>query len=225
MYSSLPLDWSEQLCEYINSSPFTKLQTRVQTAYQNQPPNVYPPLHEVYSAFHLTPFDQVKVVLLGQDPYHGLHQAHGLSFSVKPPTKIPPSLRNMFKELQSDLGVQVPPHGNLTSWAQQGVLLLNTVLTVYQSQAHSHKNWGWEVFTDCVIRQVSTHCEHVVFLLWGTPAQKKAKLIDHNKHTLICSVHPSPLSAYRGFFGSCPFSRTNQALQENGQTPIEWTLS
>ena len=143
---------------------------------------------------------------------------------MKPPTKVPPSLRNIYKELHSDLGIEPVKHGDLTHWARQGVLLLNTALTVYQSQAHSHKKWGWSKVTDAVIQCVSENCDHVVFLLWGSPAQKKVKLIDESKHTLLCSVHPSPLSAHRGFFGSAPFSQVNHALDKHGQDEIQWAL-
>lgn len=184
--------------------------------------SVFPPSSEVLSAFTLTPFDQVKVVILGQDPYHDDGQAHGLSFSVGPDVAIPPSLRNIYKELASDLGIDPPSHGNLVKWAQQGVMLLNTVLTVRAHQAHSHRKRGWERFTDAAITALSQHRDHVVFVLWGKPAQKKKKLIDARKHTVLQANHPSPLSARKGFFGSKPFSAVNAALAAHDQAPIDW---
>ena len=224
MYNILPSAWSDSLRVFLPSSSLDVLQNRLDLAYQESKVAICPAQDEVYTAFYLTPLSQVKVVLLGQDPYHGPNQAHGLSFSVKPPTKVPPSLRNIYKELQADLNVPIPQSGNLSAWAKQGVLLLNTTLTVYQGQAHSHKNWGWEHVTDAVIQCVSTECTHVVFILWGGAAKKKLKLIDSQKHTVLCSPHPSPLSAYRGFFGSGPFSKTNQALLKHHQDPINWGL-
>jgi uracil-DNA glycosylase len=164
----------------------------------------------------------VKVVILGQDPYHGPGQAHGLSFSVKPGVKIPPSLRNMFKELASDIDCPLPESGTLTGWAEQGVLMLNTVLTVRDGQAHSHRKQGWETFTDEVIRKLSNRDEPIVFVLWGRPAQEKVKLIDTSRHAIIESVHPSPLSASRGFIGSRPYSKTNLILESWDETPIDW---
>jgi uracil-DNA glycosylase/endonuclease III len=184
---------------------------------------VFPPREEVFSAFSLTPLDQVKVLILGQDPYHGPGQAHGLSFSVKPGIELPPSLKNIYKELESDLGIAPPAHGHLAGWATQGVLMLNAVLTVRQAEPNSHKDQGWEALTDAVIQQVSRLRPHVVFVLWGGYAHKKAALIDANKHTLILSAHPSPLSARNGFFGSRPFSRTNDALRAAGQAEIDWS--
>ncbi|MEM9463140.1 MAG: uracil-DNA glycosylase [Myxococcota bacterium] len=184
--------------------------------------SVFPPSGQVLSAFTLTPFDQVKVVILGQDPYHDDGQAHGLSFSVEPGIAIPPSLRNIYKELASDLGIDSPSHGNLVKWAQQGVMLLNTVLTVRAHQAHSHRKRGWERFTDAAITALSKHRDHVVFVLWGKPAQKKKKLIDARTHTVLEANHPSPLSARKGFFGSKPFSAVNAALAAHGQDPIDW---
>lgn len=187
---------------------------------------VFPPKEEVFNAFTATPFEQVKVVILGQDPYHGPGQAHGLCFSVKPGIKAPPSLVNMYKELQSSIeGFQIPDHGYLQSWAEQGVLLLNTVLTVEQGQAHSHKHLGWEQFTDKVIQGLSDYGEGIVFLLWGSHAQKKGSSIDKNKHHVLRAPHPSPLSAHRGFFGCNHFFQTNQILQQQGKSPINWHLS
>ncbi len=185
---------------------------------------IYPPSNKVFEAFRLTSFDNIKVVILGQDPYHGAGQAHGLCFSVAKNIPIPPSLKNIYKELHNDLGVAVAKHGNLESWARQGVFLLNTVLTVQAGQAHSHRGQGWESFTDNVIKILSEQSHHLVFLLWGSPAQKKKALIDDNKHTVLTSVHPSPLSAHRGFLGCQHFSKTNLALKEHNQTQINWAI-
>lgn len=186
---------------------------------------IYPPAGDVFKAFELTPFDQVKVVILGQDPYHGPNQAHGLAFSVNEGIAFPPSLQNIFKELATDIeGFQIPMHGDLRAWARQGVFLLNTVLTVQQAQANSHADWGWEQFTDEVINVLNTEREHLVFILWGAHAQKKGRVIDKKKHLVLTSPHPSPLSAYRGFFGSRPFSKANQYLVEHGLEPIDWQL-
>lgn len=186
---------------------------------------VYPAPQDVYRAFALTPLDQVKVVLLGQDPYHGPGQAHGLAFSVPRGEPVPPSLRNIYKELAADLGVSPPRHGNLEAWAQQGVLLLNTVLTVEDGQPASHSRLGWEAVTDDVIRHLSDSTQGLVFVLWGAHAQRKAGWIDARKHLVLKGVHPSPLSASRGFFGSRPFSRINEYLIKQGKTPIDWRLS
>lgn len=186
---------------------------------------IYPPQNEVFSAFMLTEFSDVKVVILGQDPYHGPNQAHGLAFSVKPPVAPPPSLVNMYKELAQDItGFQIPQHGYLVSWAQQGVLLLNTVLTVEQGKAHSHANFGWETFTDKVIEQLNQHREHLVFLLWGSHAQKKGQFIDRNRHCVLTAPHPSPLSAHRGFLGCRHFSKANAYLKEKGIREVDWQL-
>ncbi len=185
---------------------------------------VYPSHDEVFAALHLTPFEQVEVVILGQDPYHGPGQAHGLCFSVRPGVSQPPSLRNILKELQTDLGIGPGAHGCLDAWATQGVLLLNTTLTVRAGQAASHQGKGWETFTDEVIRAVSAKPERVVFILWGAAARKKQVLVDTAHHTVIESAHPSPLSAHQGFFGSRPFSRTNEALLEAGRDPVDWQL-
>lgn len=185
---------------------------------------IYPRGADIFAAYNLTPFDDVKVVILGQDPYHGEGQAHGLSFSVRRGIMHPPSLQNIFKELADDMGCPTPQQGDLSEWAQRGVLLLNTVLTVRAGQAHSHKEQGWERFTDATIRQLSALKEHLVFILWGRPAQSKAALIDENKHLILRAPHPSPLSAYRGFFGSRPFSQSNAYLEQNGMAPIEWCL-
>lgn len=185
---------------------------------------IYPQNDDIFAALNLTPFDQVKVVILGQDPYHGPNQAHGLSFSVKPGLKVPPSLVNIFKELESDLGIAPIKHGMLNSWAQQGVLLLNNVLTVEDGMAGSHHLKGWEKFTDAIIEILNEKKENLVFILWGSPAQKKAAKVDETKHFVLKSVHPSPLSSYRGFFGSKPFSKTNTFLESKNIQPINWAL-
>lgn len=186
---------------------------------------IYPPMDNLFLALNLTPFNKVKVVILGQDPYHGPGQAHGLAFSVSKGVKIPPSLKNIYKELQEDLAIKIPEHGYLQNWAHEGVLLLNTVLTVEGSLAGSHQKRGWEKFTDEIIKRVNTEKKNVVFILWGSPAQKKATMIDKKKHKVLTSAHPSPLSSYRGFFGSKPFSQTNDYLQKNKIKPINWSIS
>ena len=183
---------------------------------------IYPKNEEVFQALSLTPFEDVKVVILGQDPYHGPNQAHGLCFSVQPGVKAPPSLENIFKELREDLGIERPSDGYLGGWAKQGVLLLNSVLTVQGGAAGSHGNKGWESFTDKIIAELNSRREGVVFLLWGSYAQKKGAIIDQSKHTVLQAPHPSPLSAHRGFFGCKHFSAANAALKERGETPIEW---
>jgi uracil-DNA glycosylase len=185
---------------------------------------IYPPGSQWFSAFNDTPFDKVRVVILGQDPYHGPDQAHGLCFSVLPGVKVPPSLANIFKELASDLGITQPNHGCLTSWAKQGVLLLNATLTVEQADAGAHQGKGWEQFTDQAIRAINDQSKAVVFLLWGSHAQKKGAFIDQSRHLVLKSVHPSPLSAYRGFLGCKHFSATNSYLQQHGRQPIDWLL-
>jgi uracil-DNA glycosylase len=183
---------------------------------------VFPPGKDVFNAFAYTPFEQVRVVVLGQDPYHGPNQAHGLCFSVQRGTRPPPSLQNIFKELNQDLGLPIPSHGELTHWAQQGVLLLNTVLTVRAQEANSHRNQGWERFTDRVISVLNERREGIVFVLWGGAAGKKAPMIDPSKHLILRAPHPSPLSSYRGFFGCGHFSQINTHLVSRGQTPIDW---
>ena len=185
---------------------------------------IYPPAKDFFAALDSTPLESVKVVILGQDPYHGPGQAHGLCFSVQPGVDQPPSLRNIFIELKNDLGIEPVEHGFLQSWADQGVLLLNSTLSVEMGRAGAHQNKGWEDFTDRVIHIVNDKCEHVVFILWGSYAQKKAAFVDSKKHLVLKSVHPSPLSAHRGFFGSKPFSKTNAYLIKNGKHPIEWSL-
>lgn len=185
---------------------------------------VFPPGPLVFNALNSTPLDQVRVVIIGQDPYHGPGQAHGLSFSVPPGVRTPPSLQNIFKEIHRDLGLPIPPHGCLQSWAEQGVLLLNAVLTVEQAQAGSHAKRGWECFTSRVIEIINARREHCVFLLWGSYAQRKGEQIDRQRHCVLTSVHPSPLSAHRGFIGNGHFSAANQYLVEHGLTPIDWSL-
>ena len=185
---------------------------------------VYPPADEIFNAFHFTPLEKVKVVILGQDPYHEPGQAEGLCFSVKPGVQIPPSLVNIYQELHDDLGCTIPNHGSLVKWAEQGVLLLNTVLTVRAHQANSHRDIGWEQFTDAAIRVLAEQDQPIVFILWGRPAQRKAPMITNPNHLVLQAPHPSPLSAYRGFFGSRPFSKTNAFLQANGLAPIDWQI-
>lgn len=185
---------------------------------------IYPPSADIFNAFKYTPFAAVKVVILGQDPYHGVNQAHGLCFSVQPGVAVPPSLQNIFQELHNDVGAAIPQHGCLSAWAQQGVLLLNTVMTVEAGKPQSHANKGWESFTDKVIRVLSEEKDGLVFLLWGAPAQRKAQLIDRSKHYLLTAPHPSPLSAHRGFFGCKHFSKTNALLRQMGRGEINWAL-
>lgn len=185
---------------------------------------IYPPGPLIFNALNSTPLNQVKVVIIGQDPYHGPNQAHGLCFSVQPGVRTPPSLQNIYKEIQSDLGHPIPAHGYLQSWADQGVLLLNAVLTVTQGQAGAHANRGWETFTSRIIDILNSQCEHLVFMLWGSYAQKKGRQIDRNRHLVLNSVHPSPLSAYRGFFGCGHFSAANEYLLAQGRDAIDWRL-
>lgn len=185
---------------------------------------IYPATSQWFAAFNSTPFEQVKIVILGQDPYHGPGQAHGLCFSVQPGVPVPPSLQNMYKELQSDVGVAIPNHGYLQHWAEQGVLLLNNVLTVEQGQAGAHQGRGWERFTDAAVRALNSQREGLVFLLWGSHAQKKGAVIDPSRHLVLKAPHPSPLSAYRGYFGCGHFSTANHYLESRGQSPIDWQL-
>ncbi|WP_298468070.1 uracil-DNA glycosylase [uncultured Psychrobacillus sp.] len=215
-------NWKELLGAEWDKPYFKELQSFLDQEYAEH--TIYPPREEVGSAFRLTPYDAVKVVILGQDPYHGPGQAHGLSFSVKPGVKIPPSLRNMFKELEEDLGCPIPSHGYLEKWAKHGVLLLNTVLTVKAGEANSHKGMGWERFTDTVIQKLSEREKPIIFVLWGKPAQAKLKLIDTTKHYIIQSTHPSPLSAHRGFLGSRPYSQINEQLVSMNEKPIDFCL-
>lgn len=215
-------DWQEVVGEEFDKPYYAELREFLKDQYETA--TVYPPKDEIWSAFEHTAYKDVKVVILGQDPYHGPGQAHGLSFSVKPGVKIPPSLRNMFKELQDDIACKKPSDGTLTKWADQGVMMLNTVLTVRQGEAHSHRGKGWETFTDEVIRKLSERQEPVIFVLWGRPAQTKKGLIDLERHDVIEAPHPSPLSANRGFFGSRPFSKVNSLLQQRGEPPIDFCL-
>lgn len=217
----LPPAWHDAVRPAVEAPSFHALQAFLEA--ERARTRVFPPPDDVFAALHLAPLPAVKVVVLGQDPYHDDGQAHGLCFSVKPPTPPPPSLKNIFKELVADVGCEPPRSGDLTSWARQGVLLLNTVLTVEAHQAASHQGKGWEHFTDAVIRAVNAEPRHVVFVLWGNHARKKAALVDGARHTVLESAHPSPLSARR-FFGSRPFSSVNRALVTHGQEPIDWTL-
>lgn len=215
-------DWQEVVGEEFGKPYYLELREFLKEQYETE--TVYPPKDEIWSAFEHTAYNDVKVVILGQDPYHGPGQAHGLSFSVKPGVKIPPSLRNMFKEMKEDIGCEIPGNGTLTKWADQGVMMLNTVLTVRQGEANSHRGKGWEIFTDEVIRKLSARKEPVIFVLWGKPAQLKKELIDLERHDVIEAPHPSPLSASRGFFGSKPYSKVNSLLQKRGETPIDFCL-
>lgn len=215
-------DWDEQLKEETEKDYFQELRYKLAKEYKLH--KVYPPKEDLFKALKLTPYEDTKVVILGQDPYHGPGQAHGLSFSVKPGVRIPPSLVNIYKELHSDLGVPIPNHGTLVHWAEQGVLLLNTLLTVRDGEANSHKGLGWERFTDAVIEKLNERDKPVVFILWGSHAQKKGAFIDRKKHLVIQSVHPSPLSVHRGFFGSRPFSKANAFLAAHGIKPVDWAI-
>lgn len=214
--------WRELLQEEFTKDYYPELQKFLEKEYEEQ--TIYPKRGDIFNALNHTDYDDVKVVLLGQDPYHGPGQAHGLSFSVKPGVKIPPSLRNIFKELQADLGCSIPQNGCLSKWAEQGVLLLNTVLTVREGEAHSHKGMGWERLTDEIISLLNQREKPVIFLLWGKPAQTKLKWIDQQRHFILTSVHPSPLSASRGFFGNHHFSRINEYLRSNGEKEIDWQI-
>ena len=213
--------WRRRLEDEFKAPYFAALRKVVREAYESGK-SIFPAPQNVFKAFELCPFDNVKVVILGQDPYHGHGQAHGLCFSVPEGVPVPPSLKNIYKEIKSDIGGEVPSSGELTRWARQGVLLLNTTLTVQEGMAGSHQGLGWETFTDAVIKKISDEKEQVVFLLWGRYAQGKAALIDQEKHLVLQAPHPSPLSAYAGFFGSKHFSKTNEYLKVHGKTPIEW---
>lgn len=214
--------WSELLYNELKNRSFLEIEAFL--ANEELSHTVLPDNEHIFYAFDMTPFDKIKVVILGQDPYHGEGQAHGLAFSVQDGVSFPPSLRNIFQEYQSDLGFNIPASGNLTTWAKEGVFLLNTVLTVREKEPNSHKKIGWEKFTDEVIKLISKNRENIVFILWGKPAQSKVKLIDESKHLILTSPHPSPLSSYRGFFGSKPFSKTNTYLNECGIDEIDWKL-
>lgn len=216
-------DWNEPLAPLFQDERYLKIREFLKEEYRTRV--IYPDMYDLYNCFRYTPFKDLKVVLLGQDPYHNVGQAHGLCFSVQDGIPFPPSLVNIFKELKSDVGAEIPNSGNLTKWANEGVLLMNTSLTVREHQANSHSKCGWVWFTDSVIRLISEQKEHVVFILWGGNARSKKSLIDQNKHCIIESAHPSPLSAYNGFFGSKPFSRTNAYLQKHNLMPIDWSLT
>jgi len=215
--------WKTRLDDPFNAPYMTELSEFLRKE-KAKGKRIYPPGKEIFKAFELTPFDDVKVVILGQDPYHGPGQAHGLSFSVTAGVQPPPSLRNIYRELEADLGISHPGHGNLEGWARQGVLLLNSCLTVEEGQAGSHQGKGWELFTDEVIRCLNDERQNLVFILWGRKAQDKGTEIDRTRHCVLSSVHPSPLSASNGFFGSKPFSQANAYLQETGQKPVDWNL-
>jgi uracil-DNA glycosylase len=215
-------EWQQKLEEEFEAPYYKQLHDFLKDEYLNQ--TVYPDMHHIWEAFELTSYNDVKVVILGQDPYHGPNQAHGLSFSVQKGVKLPPSLVNIYKELESDLGIPPAKHGDLTAWAKQGVFLLNSVLTVRSGQANSHRGKGWELLTDAVIKALNKREKPVVFILWGNASIAKKVFIDTNKHVVITSPHPSPLSSYRGFFGSKPFSKTNEALISFGVEPIDWRL-
>lgn len=215
-------DWLEPLSSEFKKEYYKNLHKKVVEEYNSV--LVFPPADDLFNAFHFTPLSEVKAVILGQDPYHGDGQAHGLCFSVKKGVDIPPSLVNIYNELHEDLGCQIPNHGCLEKWAKQGVLLLNTVLTVRAHQALSHRGIGWEQFTDAAIKVLNEQDRPIVFILWGKPAQEKKKMLDNPKHLVLTAPHPSPLSAYRGFFGSKPFSKTNEFLEKNGIDPIDWEI-
>ncbi len=214
--------WKDALADEFEKAYFKELTSSVREAYLSSSGAIFPPPQQVFNAFAQCPFDTVKVVILGQDPYHGKGQAHGLAFSVPDHVPIPPSLQNIYKEIKNDIGTDVPQTGNLERWAKQGVLLLNATLTVEQGNPGSHQGRGWEVFTDAVIQKISKEKEHVVFLLWGKFAQSKSSLIDENKHLILKAAHPSPFSAHNGFFGCHHFSKTNSYLQSHGKGPIVW---
>ena len=218
----LEQSWEQVMKDELEKDYFKNLLDFVQQEYKEK--TIYPKMNEIFRAFLFTPYDKVKVVILGQDPYHGENQAEGLSFSVPEGVKQPPSLKNIFKELHDDLGYSIPKSGSLIPWAEQGVLLLNAVLTVIKDQAASHKDKGWETFTDAVIKKINEKNEPVVFILWGGYARSKKKYITNPKHLVIESAHPSPLSAYNGFFGSKPFSKANEFLKANNKSPINWAI-
>ena len=220
--AALNNDWLDALKGEFRKPYYKKLFETVNQEYRTH--RIYPPADDIFNAFHLTPLHNVKAVILGQDPYHNDGQAHGLCFSVKPPVDPPPSLVNIYQELHDDLGCYIPNNGYLTKWAEQGVLMLNTVLTVRAHQANSHRGIGWEEFTDAAIRILNEQDRPIVFILWGRPAQMKEKMLNNPNHLILKAPHPSPLSAYRGFFGSKPFSKTNQFLEEHGIEPIDWQI-
>ena len=212
--------WKEVLKDEFKEEYFFELTSRVRQAYLSR--NVYPSPQLVFNAFNLCPFDKVKVVIIGQDPYHGKGQAHGLCFSVQSEVKVPPSLQNIYKEIKNDIGTEIPTNGNLERWAKQGVLLLNATLTVQEAHPGSHQGWGWERFTDSVIKNLSDEKSNLVFLLWGRYAQAKSSLIDESKHLILMAAHPSPFSAHNGWFGSKHFSKTNEYLLSKDIEAIDW---
>ena len=215
-------DWLSELEAEFKKPYYKELYQFVRNEYSTT--QVFPPAEEIFTAFHLTPLSEVKVVIIGQDPYHNVGQAHGLCFSVKPDVDIPPSLVNIYQELQADLGCRIPNNGYLIKWAKQGVLMLNTVLTVRAHMANSHRGKGWEEFTNAAIKALNKQDRPIVFILWGRPAQMKKGMLNNPNHLILEAPHPSPLSAYRGFFGSKPFSQTNMFLQQNGIAPIDWQI-
>lgn len=215
-------DWLAELEPEFHKPYYRELYRFVLGEYNTA--QVFPPANDIFNAFHLTPLSQVKVVIIGQDPYHNVGQAHGLCFSVKPEVDIPPSLVNIYKELHDDLGCYIPNNGYLVKWAKQGILMLNTVLTVRAHMANSHRGKGWEEFTDAAIRALNRQDRPIVFILWGRPAQMKERMLDNPLHLILKAPHPSPLSAYNGFFGSKPFSQTNHYLEEHGVVPIDWQI-
>lgn len=215
-------DWNDILSIEFEKPYYLELRKYLISEYKTR--TIYPDKHDIFNALHYTPLKDIKVLLLGQDPYHDENQAHGLSFSVIPGQKIPPSLQNIYKELHDDIGCEIPNHGYLKKWAEQGVLLLNTVLTVRAHQANSHQGMGWEHFTDAIIRAVNEQNRPIVVFLWGKPAQTKKTMLTNSKHLVLTAPHPSPLSAYRGFFGSKPFSKANDFLEKNGVDKIDWRL-
>ena len=215
-------DWQQPLEVEFKKPYYKDLYKKVLEEYRSR--QIFPNPDDIFNAFHLTPLKDVKVVILGQDPYHNDGQAHGLCFSVKPDVEVPPSLVNIYKELQDDLGCRIPNNGYLVKWAKQGVLMLNTVLTVRAHQANSHRGIGWEEFTDAAIMALNSQDRPIVFILWGAPAQRKKRMLNNQKHLILEAPHPSPLSAYRGFFGSRPFSQTNAFLEKNGIEPIDWQI-
>lgn len=215
-------DWLDAVGSEFHQKYYSELYQFVKTEYNKY--IIYPNAEDIFNAFHFTPLAKVKVVIIGQDPYHNEGQAHGLCFSVKPDVEIPPSLVNIYKELQDDIGCRIPNNGYLEKWAKQGVLMLNTVLTVRAHQANSHQGKGWEKFTDAVIGAVNEQDRPIVFILWGKPAQMKKTMLTNPKHLILEAPHPSPLSAFRGFFGSRPFSKANHFLEENGTEPIDWQI-
>ena len=222
---SLGNEWDALLADEFKKEYYQRIRAFLKAEYANPNYPVYPEMHHIFDALKITDYHAVKAVILGQDPYHGPGQAHGLCFSVQPGVKLPPSLQNIFKELKSDLGIEPPKDGTLTKWAKQGVLMLNTTLTVRAGQANSHKNLGWTTFTDHIIEKLNEHEQPIVFLLWGGNARSKKKLITAPQHLVLESVHPSPLSAYNGFFGCKHFSKCNAFLEAHGIDPIDWDLN